>query len=499
MPVPRAITENTEPARALWASVTIRVAWDLVLNGVPHRAETLAEVREHVLRGLPMGLSEPEAEELTSQAVAEWIDRIRNGRYRRVAADPDLAVAVDAGWRNRLAASLDRVGDVVLKLHYGDGFPIPTVARNAALDPGRVESARDGIREAMRTLAAEEGLSLAGWPAARIDRLLRRIASLAEPGCPGPGGLFTDEGRSHADRCPRCSRAIRLVRGGVLSPTDLFPPEGDASRPSDRIQVLALLLHPDARQHHEVLDQAIASFALAVGGDAWLIADSDLDTLAETLQRLALQASPARHHLRGALVSGSGRWMRGRLVGPLPVQAIEAARARPWGEVMGVDELPAPLPPPPRAGSWWAAAALLCLLAVGMGAVVARPRATPVDYPLAARFEPSIDGWEARFTADELSTVDVIVRRQGSLEIRHAAIREGKGKWATGEGDYQLLLDGEEALIVSSAGGVPDLRARVDAARQDPDPLGSLEARIRVGTPAADLARTPPRELAKAL
>lgn len=499
MPVPRAITECTEPARGLWSSVTIRVAWELVLNGAPTRADTLAEVREHVLRGLPLGLSVPEAEELASQGVSEWLDRVRQGRYRRVATDPDLAIAVDAGWRQRLSAALDRVGDVVLKLHFGDGFPIGVVARNAAIDSNRAEAAREGIREAMRELAAEESLSLVGWPVGRVDRLIRRVATVAEPGCPGPGGLFTDEGRSHADRCPRCSRAVRLVRGGVLSPADLFPPEGDAARPSDRIRVLALLLHPDARRHHEAIAQAIAPFSIAVGADAWLVPETELEALTEALHRLALQGSPARHHLRGAIVGGSGRWARDRVLGPLPVSAVEAARSRPWGEIMGVDDLPAPLPPPPRAGSWWAAAALLCLFAIGMGAFVARPHPSPVDYPLQAAFEPADEGWQARFSTDELATVDVIVRRQGSLEVRHTGVREAKGRWATGQGDYRLSLDGEEALIVSSQGGVPDLRSRVDAARQDPDPLGSLEARIRVGTPGAALVRTPPRAVAKAL
>lgn len=493
MPATAHAATAADPARGLWAPVTIRVAWELVLVGLPARPDVIAEAREHVLRSLPPGAGEAEAEELATVGVGEWLDRLRRGRYRRPSLDVDLALPLSPDWRRQLAASLDHVGDAVLRLHYGDGFSASAVARSAAIEPERVEVARGGIREAMRAIATEEGVSVAGWPLPRLDALIGRVARVAEPGCPGPGGLLTDEGRAHADRCPRCSRAVRLIRGGVLSPGDLFPPEGGPVRPVGRKRVAALLLHPDARRHHPTLSRALGDRALPVGGDAWLVASEDLDAVGETLRELALEATPARHHLRGALVTGSGRWVRGRVIGPLPLQAVEAARARPWGEIMGVPELPPPLPPPPKATRWWMAAAIMVLVAVAAGAWVFRAQDNAPIHPVRARFVELDEGWELRFDTHDLAVVDVVVRDHGQLEVVHRGVRQEKGRWATGEGDYRLILDGEEALIVSSAAGISELDARVRAASEDLDPLTSLADRVQAADGRAAVARTPHR------
>lgn len=492
MPVPLS-APVADPARSLWAPVTVRVAWELVLAGLPARPDAIAEAREHVLRSLPPGAGENEAEELTTVGVREWIERVRDGRYRRSATDPDLALPLGHDWRRRLALTLDHAGDAVLRLHYGDGFPLEVVARSAAIDEIHLEQARGGIREAIRAIALEEGVSVHGWSVPRLDLLIGRVARIAEPGCPGPGGLLTDEGRAHADRCPRCSRAVRLVRGGVLSPGDLFPPEHTQIRPSDRRRVCAILLHPDARKHRERVSAALGPGALAVGADGWVLSEEDLQAAGEGLRALALEGCPARHHLRGAVVTGSGRWVRGRMVGPLPLQAIEGARARPWGELAGLDELPLPLPPPPRATAWWLCAAVAVLLAIAAAAVVGREQAAAPAYPLQARFVPMAGAWDLRFDTHDLAVVDIIAQRGGQLELAHASVRGGKGRWATGEGDYRLQVDGQAVAVVTSAEGIPDLAARLAAASADADPLSSLRERVLAADARAAVLTSPAR------
>ncbi len=375
-------------------------------------------------------------------------------------------------------------------MHYGDGFSMAAVARSVAVDPVALEVARGGIREAMRTIAMEEGLPVRGWPVPRLDALVCRVARIPEPGCPGPGGLLTDEGRAHADRCPRCSRAVRLVRSGVLSPGDLFPPEGKPLRPTDGIGLLALMLHPDAHRHRTTLERALGELALPVGSNAWLIAQVDLDAVRERLQDLARAGTPARHHLRGSLVHGSGRWQGRRILGPLPHRAVDAARARPWGEVDGLGELPPPLPPPPKATRWWLAAGALVLATGLVGAFVLRPEPPPASYPVEARFSAAPGGWELRFDTDDLAVVDVVVRRGRSLELVENGVREAKGRWATGEGDYLLRLDGDEVLLLTSPSGVPALADSVAAAQLSTDPLLELERLVRLAEPMAGVART---------
>ncbi|MCK6502998.1 hypothetical protein L6R53_06310 [Myxococcota bacterium] len=490
MPVPLS-APVPDPARSLWAPVTVRVAWELVLAGLPARPDAIAEAREHVLRSLPPGAGEHEAEELSTLGVREWIERVRDGRYRRPATDPDLALPLGHDWRRRLSQALDHAGDAVLRLHYGDGFPLDVVARSAAIDEIHLEQARGGIREAIRAIALEEGVSVHGWSVARLDLLIGRVARIAEPGCPGPGGLLTDEGRAHADRCPRCSRAVRLVRGGVLSPSDLFPPEHTLVRPADRRRVCAILLHPDARKHRERVSQALGEAALPIGADGWVLPEEALDAAGPALTALALEGTPARHHLRGALVTGSGRWARGRLIGPLPLQAIEGARARPWGELAGMPELPAPLPPPPRATAWWIGAAVSVLLAAATAVFVSADRGVTPTYPVQARFVPRAGAWELRFDTHDLAVVDIVAQRGGRWELAHGGVRDGKGRWATGEGDYRLQVDGQAVAIVTSAAGIPDLAARLAAASADPDPLASLSDRVHAADAHAAVLTSP--------
>ena len=60
--------------------------------------------------------------------------------------------------------------------------------------------------------------------------------------------------------------------------------------------------------------------------------------VAAGLSALCADGTPARHHLRGAMVRGPARWSRGVMLGPLPVAAIDAARARHWAEIDGVGD-----------------------------------------------------------------------------------------------------------------------------------------------------------------
>lgn len=486
---PRSASRPDAAPRELWGPVTVRVAWDLVLGGITVRPDVLAEAREHVLRCLPAGCGPAEAEELSSVFVGDWLDRVRKARYRRPRLDPDRDIAISRAWRHRLASALDQVGDAVFRLHYGDGFTLVQVSRSVALDVGRLEGARAGIREAMKLVAWEDGLELSGWPAERLDRLVGRVARAAEAGCPGPGGLLTDEGRRHADRCPRCARAVRLVKGGALAPGDLFPSAAPVA--TGDLRLLGLLLHPDARKHHAAVAAALGDLALPVASDGWVIDARHLDELAPVLEELALAGTPARHHLRGALVCASGRWVKKRLLGPAPLVALEEARAQPWGEIQGVAELPAPLPPPPKATRWWAAAGVAVVLAVAAAGFSAMPRELPPTWPLQAEFVTAPDGWQVRFDTDELAVVDVVARVDGQLQVVHSGVRAEKGRWATLGGDFQVEIPGEEVLVITSAGGIPGLHERVARLRSEADPVGALVDDLRAEQLRVGLARSP--------
>jgi len=498
------------PNRQVWLPITVRVAWELVLNGVKVRPRVLHDAREHVLRCLPSGVGGDEAERLATMLTRDYIERVRHGRYRRVTLEREDAIPVSRLWRKRLVTALDPVGDAVFRLHFGDGMSMELVEERTALPNTTLAAARDGVRETMRAILSREGVHPAEadpdraqidgdrWRNAKLDVLLTRVACLPEPGCPPPVGLLSDIGRSHADECPRCSRAVRLVRGGLLSMTDLLAPDeglgpGATSAEVDfqTERMMALLIHPDARRHKKKLDRMLGDRVVPIGPDAYLVRSDHVEWVGLLLRQIAPLGTPPRHHLRGAVVEGGGRWSGGTLLGPLPILALELARARPWADFGSTLNLPPPLPRPPRATSWWASAGLAAAGALAAAIWVLSPQELPPEVPIEASFQRHNSHWNVRFDTDELAVMDVVVHRDGRLDIIHSSLMAEKGRFATGMGDYVVDLTGDGVALISSQAGIPELPALVRSAMADPMPLESLQERLRHIHPLADVVLSP--------
>ena len=491
MALPRLAAAVEDASVRLWLPVTVRVAWELLLARVRVRPAVLAEAREHVMRSLPSNATPEEAEDLAGVYVADYLARVQHQRYQRPVLDPDLRLTLPRVWRERLADSLDPVADAVLRMHYGDGLSMDEVERHAAVDSGILEGAREGVRETMRQIAEADGVSLEAWTDERVDRLLRRVSTLAGTNCPGPAGLLSPVGRDHAGRCPRCSRAVRLIRQGVIAPTDLFPPQGDAGDLSARTKVLALVLHPDARKQRAGVSRALGDGALAVGEDVWLISADEIPAITPELVRLAEEGTPPRHHLRGAVVEGPGRWRRGVLLGPAPLAALEEARSRPWAEIDGVGELPLPLPPPPSSVGWWMIAGLATTAAALAGWWVLTPPEVAPAWPIDGAWTRTDAGLEVRFDTDDLAVLDVVVQDDSGVHLDQGGLRAEKGRLATGEGDFALNLPAARALLISSPDGLSDLDALIAGARVQADPMAALARLVTEQHPTAFVFASP--------
>ncbi len=489
MPPGARASHSLHQAVSVWFPVTVRVAWELVLAGIRVRPGVLQDARDHVLYSLPPDVGVDEAEMLAGSLTQRYLERAQFGQYQRDVQDPDLSVPVHRQWRLQLFDSVDPVGDAVLRMHYGDGMEMDGVERTAAIDGAVLCGAQEGVREAMRVIAYASDHSMAEWADARVDRLITRIVGLAEPGCPPPAEVLSDEARGHVDRCTRCSRAVRLIRGGVLSPLDLSPQSGalDASP----IEVATLLLHPDGRKHRKRMQRLLDAHAVPVGKDAWLMDARDLHAISGSIRLAAEEGRPPRHHLRGAVVSGIGRWSGSVLLGPIAVDALAAARSRPWSEIEGLGELPSPRPPPPRATRWWVAAAICAMASIATGVHVLTPKGPPPATPIEVQFKPAEDGWNIRFDADDLAVVDVVALGADGLELLHPSALAGKGQWATGEGDYYLSVPHDTVALISSAAGIPGIEELIVQARAQPVPMQAIEGWIREAHPTVDFVVSP--------
>jgi hypothetical protein len=476
----------TDVARRAWGPVTIRVAWTLLLEGVAVKPAVIRDARDHVWFHLEAGTPTELAVDLAESLTRAYVARARGRAPREPFAD-DLTREVPRHWRARLHHNLAKRPAWVLRLHYGDRISLDRIAVRMGEDELGVDAAREGLREVVRRLAAEDGRPLDGMPTDRLDFLIHRLATMQADGTPAltevADGLHPD----WLDRCLTCSRAYALVRRGVLQCGDLVPPR-NGSRPHHTAVVLALHFHPDGRHLRKKLARDVPGTAFPVGSDLLLLDGSDASAWEPVLRRVAELGRPRREHLRGALLEGEGRWSRHGLLGPLVDRVDDAVRATTWGRVDGLGELPAKLPAPPSAAPAWAAVAALLVATLYALQWASTPPPPPVDHPLEAQATPGRGGVWVAFDVDEEAHVVVVRERSGQLDLlldsTHTA---DKIRLARGDGSYRLHTQGDAVLLASSVGPVDDLAGMISLATTDAAPLQALASAIQQQQRGADV------------
>lgn len=473
--------------------MTIRVAWELYAAGVRPSARILAEARQHVLLSLPSSFGRMQAEELAGTFTLEFLARVQKGRYR-APPRPRNEVTPRPSWRDRVLESLDPIGEVVLRLGYGDGLSLPQIERITRVDRAVLAGAQEGVRAALRQVATEDGV---GCPHERdaFERLLSRVALLPSVDCRGGVEAASPLGMAHADRCPRCARGVRLIRAGVLAPSELVAPE--VLPRTEPVQVLCLHLHPDARHHRKGLVEALAPGAMRADDDAVFV---DLDRIADhvaVLHHLALEGGPPRNHIRGALVRGAGVWSTAGLLGPVAGAAVEVVRSRQWGEVDGCGTLPEPLPDDPPAARWWVGAGVACAAAALAGLLAFQRPAPDPTFPVLASFETvDVDTVATRFDVSDQAFLLVVALQDGVLHTVHASDSVfDKADFATGAGDFRFEADGQRLLVASSATPFDTLGPALSAAAGAPDPLAELGVQLTQDRDDVDVRVQPAPEV----
>jgi hypothetical protein len=477
-----------DPLRRLWGPVTIRVAWELLRARVEARGPTLRAARDHALWRLPAAPAVAEAEALAAVAVDEYLARCA-GRYEPFSTAQDLDVLPTPAWREAIEAASDPIHEGVLRFHYADGLPLEEVERRSGLEIALLRGARDALRELTREIVGEDGVSVDGWDPARLDALIARIATAAGDTCPGPGGLATDLGRAHADTCPRCSRALRMLREGVLGPGDLFPPEDGPCRPAAMLDLAIIGVQPEARRHYGGLVRRLGDAARVLPNELILVDASRCD-LSTILVDLAERGTPNAAHLRVVRRLVPGRWVSRAVIGPGIDDLLGRLQGLAWGEVEGIDALPEPLPPPPSAARWWAAAALAALLAVAAGLFAFRDQGRVAEVPLTVERE---SGGLVFDTSDQAWVEVVALDGARANVVFHSDSPGSKGAIATGDGRYRVAsLAGAHVVIAGTSAfdGLDQVLAVVPATD---DPARLLAERVRERFPNAAVEAVGPR------
>lgn len=438
-----------DPYRRLWTTITIRVAWEMVRAGVRPKGSLLREAREHVLWRVPLDAGHAEADAIATAAAREFVDRL-SGIYRPWKPDPDLHLLPDPRWRQEIVSLAGPVHDLVFRLHYADGMSLEEVERSSRLDRGTLRAAREALRGLVREVLSSAGVSTLDWDTPRFDRFMARIAAAASDRCPGPWGLGTESGRTHADTCPRCSRALRLMREGYLSSADLTAPE-DACLPNESLDLVAIMLAPEARRHVKLLERTFGENLRKGGEDLFFIYGDGVQDLQDRLVALAENGTPSVAQLKLVRRQLQGRWGRYTILGPAPEFERAELAAMAWGDQEGIEPLPDPLPPPPSAARWWAAAAVVALCAGLLGLWVFRPEAMQ---PVALHAEK--DGQGVVFSTETTASVDIWGLQGANVQpLFHSVSAADKGMLATGDGRYRLSTPADAYIVIASPSPIP--------------------------------------------
>ncbi len=451
--------DDDSPARRHWGALTIAVAWELVCSGTRMRPGLLRAAREHAAWRVPPTAGLAETEAMATAATREFLVRRRH-RYERWSVDPDLEILPDPRWRAAVLATATPIHEALFRLHFGDGVPLEDLSRQLQTELHLLRPVREAVRELVRAIVAEDGVPTEGWEPARVDRLVVRVALAAADRCPGPGGLATDIGHAHGESCPRCGRALRLIREGALAVSDLFAP--DFAVPPPNTMLTLVQVHADGRKHLPALLRALPG-AVRVSDDQLVVALDEAGLAA--LGEQAELGAPPRETLRVVRESVPGRIVDGIVIGAALDALREAAQILPFGQVRGLDPLPPRRAPAPSAVRWWVAAALVATLAFAAAVIAGQKGEPPPRYTVSAARDPS----GVIFDTSDEAFVDVYSVASNRAEVLfHSASPADKAVMATRDGRYRTDTDERPVMVVASVVPVTDA-AIIVAAAQDAD------------------------------
>jgi len=487
---------TADVAHLAWAAITTRVVWTLQHLGIRIRPDVVRDARDHALLQIDPVTPAQTAVDLSERFTRAFVARASGRPFREPWAE-DARMPLSPRWRANLFASTrpSPLSGWVLLRHFADGVPLRTLAQQLQEEEFALVAAREGLREVVRRAAAEDGVPLHQWPEDRLDALLHRLACMAAD--PAPSLLEAIEPTPHPSirTCPQAMRAHRLAAQGLLTAEMLTCPP--RPRPTSRVQIVALQLHPEGRRHRRTLVHEIRTVTqqrtFPLADDILAIEATHPDAVAELLYLASELASPHRDHIRGALVEGPGRWSGRGLLGPLPDTLSERLRPVPWGKIRGLCDLPAPLPPPPKSNAAWAAVAALALITFFVINAAMQPLPDPSRLPLEVSGVPARAGYWLEFDVDEEAFVAIVRHHDGELEaIVDATDQVDKALFATGDGRYRLHTQAEGVLIAAAPEPITSLPEHMGQFQDDPTPLQALRQAITTGHPHATVWTSPP-------
>ena len=503
----------------LWFVVTTRVAWELHFFGYDLDCEILEEARAHVFLCLPEDINLPQVDRLALLYTHEYIDRYQYDRYASLELDEDIFSTIPFVFREALLQKLSKTEKILFHFHYCDRYPLQVVSKNSSIPLDKLESSRRRIINHTRSILetfvqANQNISTdslentyltyttESWEIHRVERLISRIANLVssdygleDSDIPSSfKGEISNELRKKMKSCPRSSRIFRLLKKGNLEVSDLSVGSeqrsiSDIKQHQEKVQVL--LLHPDIQDDVDEFLYYMSKHAIQTTSEAWLVPKEKISIIQEILHVCAEKGLPSRHQIRGVIYTGVGMWGNEILLGPLPLRAIDSVRVRAWGEIEGIETLPAPIPPPSNPILWWGGTISSLLIALSSLLWIFTLQNRMTAYPLDLHFKVSSDQVWARFDVDDLSYISIVTYKKGAFEIVGQNLLTEKGNYATGEGRFLVHEQTENIIVISHNERIDDLQNWIQVVDGDEQQFERLRTLILDTYPQSDIRISP--------
>ena len=169
----------------------------------------------------------------------------------------------------------------------------------------------------------------------------------------------------------------------------------------------------------------------------------------------------------------------------------KSVRIRAWGEIDGIDTLPAPIPPPSNPILWWGGT--FASLGIGLTSLIwiFSLQTRNIAYPMDLNFKVSPDQVWARFDVDDLSYVSIIKFQNGNFEVINSNLQDKKGIYATGEGRFFIHERADNLVVISHPQKIEDWQSWLSLTQNDAEPLDSIHTIILEKYPDADVRLSP--------
>ena len=488
---------------SLWVPVTIRVAWELTVQGVSFGPEVLHVARMHVLSSLPEHVDVVVAERFAILYTREFIERLNGEAYVSPSIEEECEMEIPLAWRELLEQRANSIGKQVFYARYRDGASLQEVATECNITVAKAKKVRFKLHQFVyRALLRinmddpqEAERAEQEWPRSRLENLLAYMALIPKTKEVDCVLLLSPEGTALRS-CPRLHHAYILLRDGILAPEDLSLPQ-NLPPAYEQQSLLAIQLNPKGARYAKILRKSLQDIAISIRGDIWLIAADELSELGVILHDLAEEGTPSRNMLRGAIGHGVGFWSDDGVFGPLPTRVLSLMRNRPWGEIDGVSRLPEPIPPPKKPIKTWAAAIIFFAFSASFLQWVLSSDLQQAEYPIIVDSQARVQDVAIRFDVDDRATVHIISLQQGSFQVLHENLVYEKGMLATKDGRYFVRASVDQLIVVSTLYAIENWDSILEGVSFHEDPLASLEKRILSQEPRAYIVKSKKRRLSE--